>query len=146
MNTSDHLVKYFSKHSLCLSLQLYGEMMENIHEDRNIINKCQSLKDLENRDETSKKNASLPNLIVLNDCEINFTHSRKEENSGTLKNGHVEHLPNNIPFQQKIKNLVGKHKQEKPENSGKIGLFQWFLRFFGVFFVSLRFPTDNPIS
>ena len=120
--------------------------MENIHENKN-INKCQSLKDLENIDETLKKNASLPNLMVLNHCEINFTHLRKEKNSGILKNGHFEHFPNNSPFQQKVENLVGtSHKQEKPENSGKIGLFQWFLRFFGVFFVSLRFPTDNPIS
>ena len=122
------------------------QMMENFHENRN-INKCQSLKDLDNRDEKLKKNASLPNLLVLNHCEINFTHFSKEKNSGNLKNGHFEQPRNNIPFKQKVENLVGSsHKQEKPENSGKIGLFQWFLRFFGVFFVSLRFPTDNPIS
>ena len=122
-------------------------MMENIHENRK-ISKCQSLKDLENREEKLKKNASLPNLKVLNNCEMNFTHFSKEKSSsGNLRNGHFEHLPNNIPFRQKVENLVGgSHKQEKPENSGKIGLFQWFLRFFGVFFVSLRFPTDNPIS
>ena len=116
-------------------------MMENIDGTRNIT-KCQSLKDLEDKDKTFKKTDSLPNLLKLTHCEINFSQLKKKEekNSGTFTNGHCESLSKNIPFQQKVEILVGNsHKQEKPENSGKIGLFQWFLRFFGVFFVSLRF-------
>ena len=117
--------------------------MENIDGTRNIT-KCQSLKDLEDRDrdKTFKKTDSLPNLLKLTHCEINFSQLKKKEekNSETFTNGHCEPLQKTIPFQQKVEILVGNsHKQEKPENSGKIGLFQWFLRFFGVFFVSLRF-------
>ena len=113
------------------------------------ITKCQSLRNLADREKSLNKNVSLPN-ILKNLCEINFSQfPKKEENNiGTLPNGHCENLQTNqiIPFQQKIETLVGKsHKREpeKSENSGKIGLFQWFLRFFGVFFVSLRFPPSR---
>ena len=112
------------------------------------ITKCQSLRNLAERDKSLNKNGSLPNILKLNLCEINFSQlkKREENNIGTLPNRHCEIIPHSKPFQQKIETLVGnshKHEPEKIENSGKFGLFQWFLRFFGVFFVSLRFPTSR---
>ena len=125
--------------------------MENLHRD----SKCRSLGDLGEKEKLSRKNGSLTDLLKFKHCDINLSHWKKiaekdSETCETIENGHCQKAPKNIPFQQKVEKLVENSRKNKestkPVNSRKIGLFQWFLRFFGVFFVSLRFPADNPIS
>ena len=123
--------------------------MEDFYDHGTVV-KCQSLSHLNCSYKILKNYDSLPNVLKENEINFHRLDKKQEKNNGKLRQNSQRKAHTKISFQQTVETFVvnsHKEKSEKPESSGKNGLFRWFLRFFGLFFLSLRYsPSDNPNS